>query len=83
MEKFETDKVVEQLAHVISDRIMSDQELCDWCHRQANESAGTKFWTIEEREQNENTPQYNLYWSEYTRYQAIVVYRVLGQILNA
>lgn len=72
------DVIVDRLAYHLADLVMEDPEINDWVIRKAKRSSGTHFWTQEQWEQNEHTPQYAYYWSEHVRFQCMVMSRALS-----
>ena len=72
------DTVLDRHAYHLADLIMEDPEINDWVIRKAKKSSGTQYWTPEEWEQNENTVQHDLYWSEHVRFQCMVMSRALS-----
>jgi hypothetical protein len=72
------DAVLDRHAYHLADLVMEDSEINNWVIRKAKERSGTQYWTPEEWEQNENTTQYDLYWSEHVRFQCMVMSRALS-----
>ncbi len=58
---------IEHESKMLAEYTLNNDEINRVCRRLALKSSNTEFWTTEEWEQNENTAQYALYWSEYSR----------------
>lgn len=69
-------------AEYLAQLIMDDKQIQELCHRLASELSGTDEWTKEEFEMNEPTVQYDFYWSEYVRWQALIVNKALTKVLG-
>ena len=66
--------VVDQYAEEVFTHVMEHMpSLGHWINARAKKNSGTQFWTPKEWEQNEDTAQYDLYWSEYARHQSMVI----------
>ncbi len=72
------DSMLDRHAYHLADLVMEDSEINNWVIRKAKKSSGTQFWTSEQWEQNENTPQYEYYWSEHVRFQCMVMSRAMS-----
>ncbi|KKK54521.1 hypothetical protein LCGC14_3083880 [marine sediment metagenome] len=73
---------LEYPAEVLAQHIMDDDKIGAICKKVAQDRSGTRFWTPEQWEQNENTAQYDLYWAVYTETQVKIVTIALGKIAN-
>lgn len=72
----------ERLGEQIAQLILDHSGIADVCNQVANERAGSASWTSEQWEQNEDTPQYDLYWATYTQTQIKIVVCALNKIAN-
>ncbi len=74
--------IVDELADSIVDDVMNREDITRHAVKFAEEQAGTKYFTSEQMEAIEGTPQYDLYWSEFARFQTQVMLRVAQRFLG-
>ncbi len=72
------DTMLDQHAYHLADLVMEDSQISRWVIHKAHISSGTQYWTPEQWEENEGTPQYDYYWSEHVRFQCMVMSRALS-----
>ena len=73
---------IQYQANVLAQNVSDDKEIGAVCDRIARGRSGTRYWTPEQFEQNEDTAQYDLYWAAYTEVQVKIVVLALNQISN-
>lgn len=64
---------IDRLAEQLVEQIMSDEGITRYCDHQARRYSQTISWDPDEFERNENTAQYDLYWSSYAATQVSIV----------
>ena len=77
-----TESSIQYQAHCLLSYISDDKGIGTVCDKVARERSGTKYWTADEFEKNEDTPKFDLYWSVYAETQVKIVVLALSKVAN-
>ena len=77
-----TDTPRERLVQLAVETIMNLPDLCNYADRIARQQAGVKYWNAQDFERNEDTAQYDLYWSVYAAVQGRIALDAAKELIG-